>query len=176
MTSLKPIPPNGSSIDDKIFWAEETARNVGEPLSADPRIDPLLATLRELTADIMVLMRETGLVEICRHCEEDEGGSCCGRGIENRYDAVLLLINLMLGMQLRKAPINKSSCRFLGEQGCSLLARIVICISYVCDSITLNIPVERLSGLREKEGELLKTLYQLDINVREALAEYRDAQ
>lgn len=174
--NVQPVPHPGSSIDDKITWAEETYATAGDRLIEEKEIGSELESLVVFTKEIAELMQETGLVDLCRHCEEDEGGSCCGRGIENRYDAVLLLINVMLGVALQKARMNKSSCRFLSSTGCTLLARTVICISYVCDTITLNIPTERLSGLREKEGELLKTLYRLDILIRKKLTEIRDAQ
>ena len=114
-------------------------------------------------------MADIGIFEECRHCEEEEDGSCCGRGLENRYSGILLLINLLLGIELPKNRYNPKSCLFLTNKGCSLLARHVICVNYICKKITQNIDAEKIKFLREKEGRELETLFLLNERIRALL-------
>jgi hypothetical protein len=106
-------------------------------------------------------MAATGMVEICRRCEEEEGGSCCGAGLENRSDGWLLLTNLLLGCSLPAAAHDAESCYFLGPNGCRLTARHTICVNYVCRKITDQLSPGALARLREREGEELQCLFLL---------------
>lgn len=107
-------------------------------------------------------MTKTGIPEICRKCEKDEGGSCCGAGLEDKYDRWLLLVNLLLGIKLPKNRYDTKSCFFLGEGGCLLKARHVICVNYLCKKITDQIDPHKISVLREKEGIELYALFILN--------------
>ena len=81
--------------------AMEMARQLfgqwGDSLGADSRIRGLLETLRAKVAASGRVALEVGVAAACQRCEEEEGGSCCGAGIEDRYSPQLLLINLLLG-------------------------------------------------------------------------------
>jgi len=57
-------------------------------------------------------MLRTGIVDLCRECEEKEGGSCCGAGLENHYSGMLLLINRLLGVALRTKGKNRRAAFF----------------------------------------------------------------
>jgi hypothetical protein len=132
-------------------------------------VSDLLARFRKAAAQSRRRMREAGVADCCRDCDLREGGSCCGRGIEDRYSGVLLLINLLLGRPLPRARLDPSGCFFLGPGGCLLLARHVICINYLCTEITRRIGPERLLPLRESEGEEIETLFLLEERVKKLL-------
>ena len=158
-----------SSIEKKISWAAHSYRKYRDILIDDKNIRHLLEKFRKASSESQKEMIETGLVNLCRECEEEEGGACCGKGIENRYSGTLLLINLLLDVRLpEKAPDSKS-CFFLGEKGCSLSARHVICINYVCKKITDRIPGQVLNNLREKEGAELDILFMLNEKIKSVL-------
>jgi len=108
-------------------------------------------------------------VDECRDCEEREGGSCCGAGLENRYDVSLLLTNLLLGVKLPKQGHEPSSCFFLGAQGCVLRARHVICVNYLCKKISDHIDAKRIAALRAKEGVELELLFHLQEEIKKKI-------
>jgi hypothetical protein len=103
-----------------------------------------------------------GIVELCRECEEKEGGSCCGAGLEKHYSGMLLLINRLLGVTLPNQREEPSSCFFLSSSGCRLVARHVLCINYVCNKITSRRNADQLASLREAEGEEILLLFQVN--------------
>ena len=101
------------SIADKIAWAEAAMRELGESLRGDEQIKDLLARLRVAIRRSNEAMFDAGVVSVCAKCEQEEGGSCCGEGLENRYDGVMLLINLLLDVQLPHERCDAASCSFL---------------------------------------------------------------
>jgi len=158
-------------IEAKIAWAEELFRVRGEQLRADPIVADLAARLLPAAAASRRAMVAAGIVDICATCERDEGGSCCGAGLENRYDGVTLLINLLLGVELPAARSVPESCYFLGPAGCLLAARDVICVNFVCQKITDQVRLDRLAPMRELEGVELETLFALHTRLTAALGE-----
>ena len=106
-------------------------------------------------------MLKLGVVAECKHCEEQEGGSCCGTGIENKYDVELLLVNLLLEVSLQDQQVSQNSCYFLGEEGCKLTARHVLCVNYICNKLQKKLTREELLELQTCAGEELDTLFFL---------------
>ncbi|MGD8982379.1 MAG: hypothetical protein PVH99_05570 [Desulfobacteraceae bacterium] len=158
-----------SPIDAKIAWAEKRYHEVKGELRGDQEIPLLLDKLKGAIHASHKEMAEAGVVNECRDCEEREGGSCCGSGLENRYDGSLLLINLLLGVKLPRQGYDPSSCFFLGAQGCLLLARHVICVNYLCKKITERIDAEKIAALQEKEGVELERLFHLQEKIKEKI-------
>ena len=130
-----------------------------------PVVQEARETLKDLTPEKLVL--RSG-------CERDEGGSCCGAGLEDRYDGVTLLVNLLLGAELPARRPDPASCLFLGADGCRLLARDVICVNFICKKIADEVSPQRLGPLREREGIELEILFALHARLTELLAEGGD--
>jgi hypothetical protein len=158
-----------SSIEEKTVWAEACFQEFREPLLKDKTIAGLLRRQKRAIQASYKMMTEAGIVDVCRECERNEGGSCCGAGMENRYDGWLLLINLLLDATLPKDRYDPSSCFFLGSTGCLLSARHVICINYICKKITERIDQNKINALREKEGEELDILFFLHERIKHVL-------
>ncbi len=150
-----------SPIEAKIAWAEKRYHEVMGALLGDEEISPLLDKLKGAIHASHREMAKAGVVDECRDCEEREGGSCCGAGLENRYDGSLLLTNLLLGVKLPRQGHDPSSCLFLGAQGCLLMARHVICVNYLCKKISDRIDAKRIAALQAKEGVELELLFHL---------------
>lgn len=151
-----------SPINEKITWAEYCYESLRDKFLKDEVTVNYLIRLKNAINSSDKEMAKAGILEICRKCEKDEGGSCCGAGLENKYDRWLLLINLLLGIKLPKNRHDTKSCFFLGEGGCLLKARHVICVNYLCKKITDQIDPHKISVLREKEGIELYTLFILN--------------
>ena len=158
-----------SSIEEKIQWAEDCYQNLGAKILQDDKIKALLLQFRKTVKISHKEMSIVGVGDECRECVEKEGGSCCGAGLENRYTGRLLLINLMLNRALPRSRKDPKGCYFLGDQGCTLLARQVICVNYICKKITDHIDPDDISALREKEGVELGILFILNERIKEQL-------
>jgi hypothetical protein len=155
-------PPLDAPVEAKTAWAEACFERERTRLLGDQSLPPLLKALRNAAHRSREHMFRTGIVECCRGCEEKEGGSCCGAGLEKYYSGTLLLVNLLLGVTLPQQRDDPSSCFFLSSTGCRLLARHVLCINYVCKKITSRITPDQLAALREAEGEEILLLFQVN--------------
>jgi hypothetical protein len=161
--------PIHSSIEDKIAWAYRALGEHGSALREDQTVVRLLDQLRAESQASRQAMAATGVVAVCRHCDEWDGGSCCGAGIEDRYDGITLLINLLLGVSLPTRRQRDGGCFFLGPAGCALQARDVICINFMCREVVDAVGDQALAQLRDVEGAELQTLFQLHDRIARVL-------
>ena len=159
-----------SEIQDKIEEAQALLARHETRLRKDPQVRDLLDRLAQQIQASMEAMKALGVVAACRTCEELEGGSCCGVGIENRYSSTLLLINLLLGAQLPGGHLLIDSCYFLGARGCSLKARHVLCVNYLCEKIQRNLDAPDLIKLQTIVGEELETGFRVYEIIRKIIA------
>jgi len=166
--TAKEVPLAGPILD-KVFWAENCNRQEKKYLLGNRRTAHLLTKLREAVHASHAGMLEAGVLSICRACDQKEGGSCCGAGLENRYNGILLLINLLLGVEIPKRRSDSSSCFFLTPAGCALAARHVICVNFLCSKVMDRIDPEELIALREKEGIELELVFALQERIRKTL-------
>ena len=153
-------------VKERISWAESCFQCSGGLFLKDEKVAGLLSEFKSAVKASREAMDKTGVVALCRECDQEEGGSCCGRGLENKYDAWLLLINRLLGVVLPKVRQQADGCFFLGEKGCQLMARHVICVNYMCKKITNNIEASALNALREKEGAEINCLFMLNERIK----------
>lgn len=127
----------------------------------DKEIQGLLLHLNERIDATWKEMASIGVVRECTDCALKGGGSCCGAGMERWYSEILLLINLLLGRSIPEKAYEANSCYFLSEKGCTLRAREVICVDYLCQRIYKNIQYRKLIQLQKIAGEELITLFIL---------------
>ena len=157
------------SIEEKIEEARALHEALADRLRRDGRIRDLLVRLEQNTQASMQAMRAFRVVQACKWCEEQEGGSCCGAGIENRYDPLQLLINLLLDVSLPDRQKYPDSCYFLETDGCCLKARHVLCVNYLCKRLQENLSKDELETLQAIVGEELDTGFALHEAVRKEL-------
>jgi hypothetical protein len=139
-------------------------------LSLDESIGSMLEDLSQKISKVRSILRESGMAEICKLCDEKEGGSCCGKGIESYYDEPLLLLNCLLGVNIQAERLNEESCLFLGPTGCRLLARHSLCVNYMCEKLLKRYTTSELMALKDAEGEEL----ELTCSLCEILRPYID--
>ncbi len=123
-------------ITEKIAHARELFSIFGHQLLRDRNISKLLEEYHDAVKHTWEVMEQTGVCAFCTRCAIEDGGSCCGDGIENKFDAILLLINLLLGCDLPERRQIDCGCWFLGDTGCRLIARHVICVNYMCKALS----------------------------------------
>lgn len=119
----------------------------------DPHIVSLLKSLESKIAASDKALHDSGVFAICRHCSDEDGESCCGAGIENKYTPRLLLINLLLGITLPEKRLWSKGCFFLSKNGCGLKMRQVLCVNYLCLKIQRMLPSNDLATLQQITGE-----------------------
>ena len=123
-------------IKEEIVKAKALYYRYGEEMSNDNGLMMLMEDYRKAIVKSHELMEEIGIIEKCTECAKNEkAGSCCFQGVEEWYDHLLLLINLMLGVEITTDHDISGGCLFVGEKGCTLLARHAFCVNYICLSI-----------------------------------------
>lgn len=162
------------TIQEKIAQAQQLNEYWGKQLRSDPTIVKLAASFVESSNDTWQLMHDLGVVTICRECEETFGGSCCGAGIENKYNDVLLLLNLLLDVSLPQSRPKERSCYFLGNHGCMLKARHALCINYLCLRIQKSLSQDDFIRLQHAGGEEVDALFTLYEELKKKLRRYTD--
>jgi hypothetical protein len=158
-------------IHQKILKAHDFFAFWGEALWLDPHINSLLKSVEMKIAASSKAVLDMGLFTACRHCEEEEGGSCCGAGIENKYTPRLLLINLLYGVTLPEERLWSNSCFFLSESGCSLKLRHILCVNYLCLKVQKMLSSKDLTRLQEIIGEEMDMGFILDEAVKKFIGE-----
>jgi hypothetical protein len=149
------------SIQDKIGLAQDLYANWGDVLLTDPHIKDLLEKLDGSIGASRKVMLDLHIVETCKRCDEEEGGSCCGAGMENKFDTVLLLINLLLGVSLPTHHCRRESCYLLSDRGCLLKVRLVLCVDFLCHKIINALRRDELIRLQQISGDELVTGFML---------------
>ncbi len=155
------------SIQGKIQLARSLYTTWKDRLLGTSLILDSLDALRQSIAATEQTMRELGILDLCKHCDQEEGGSCCGSGIENKYDAVLLLINLLFGVSLPEKRYDANSCYFASEHGCVLTARHVLCVNYICSKIEQALHPDKIIAVQRIAGNELDLSFMLHETVKE---------
>lgn len=134
----------------------------GEALERDAGLNALVAAYREGILKTAASMREMGVVGGCTVCATEGAGSCCFQGIEDGYDHMLLLINLLLGCDIPNSREILENCFFVGEKGCKLIARYYFCIHYLCPDLQELLGQSRCKDLLSAVGEELSAGWELE--------------
>ena len=132
-----------------------------DQLKREPHIHQLIEKLEGCLENSREAMLELGIVETCKHCDEEEGGSCCGAGLENKFDTILLLMNLLLGVSLPERHHRPDSCYLLTDKGCRLKVRLVLCVDFLCPKILNTLSRGDLMRLQQVSGDELTTGFML---------------
>ncbi len=143
-------------MEKKLQWAQHIYDSFSSRLLKDKTVCSLLENYKKSIEESWQAMRDTGVVKECTRCALEDGGSCCGSGIENKFDVVNLLINLLMGIKLPSSPWDPTGCWFLGENGCQIMARHVICVNFMCKRLYEALTpekIKRVQAAMEKETE-----------------------
>jgi hypothetical protein len=135
----------------------------GSALCGDEKVQELLENYRKAIARTYEAMAAEGVVRACSQCAQGPAGSCCFEGVEDWYDPVLLLINLLLDVPLPSQPEIPKACFFVGQGGCKLRGRYAFCVNFLCPK--LNTEMEN-GKLRHAAGEELLCGWELEKAIR----------
>ncbi len=159
------------SIEDKIQMARALYVQWGRALLEDAGIRGLLQRLERDMAFSHETMHLLGIDSACARCDATAPeGSCCSRGLENKYDVVLLLLNLLMGVGLDGGRSREDSCFFLGPRGCRLRVRSLLCIEYLCPELEEALGWEGLLRIQGATGGELESSFFLCDAVKKRIA------
>ena len=121
----------------------------------DARLAAALAELRKHAEALAAHMRSLDFGTLCTACASRPDGGCCSAYMADNVDAVLLLINLLLGSDVRPVGTDPAGCRFLGERGCVFLIKPIFCLNYNCRAILDTTPAMGLAELFRRAAAVL---------------------
>ena len=134
-------------VEQEIDKAKAFYNVYGSALRKDERVQGLLENYRKAIARTYDTMSEEGVLRTCAQCAQGPSGSCCFEGVEDWYDPVLLLINLLLDVPLPSQREIPRACFFVGQGGCKLRSRYAFCVNFLCPKLSAG----------TKNGKLLRT-------------------
>lgn len=134
-------------IGQVIHQARAFCDAYGTFLRKDPEVQGLLGAYRKAIDRTYDAMAEARVLETCSECAQRPSGSCCFEGVEDWYDPVLLVINLLLDVPLPSRREIPKACFFLGQKGCKLRGRYAFCVNFLCPELSAGM----------KAGTLLRT-------------------
>jgi len=148
---------------DKLAKAKSLLRKYGDTLSCVAQIKEQLEVVRDAVSLLDAHMTAMDMGKTCTACAARPDGGCCSAymGHENN-DALLLLMNILTGVDVRIVRDDGIECCFLAETGCILLFKPIFCLNYLCGRIQKESTVTELRLLEQKTGTLLSAQGQLE--------------
>ena len=138
-------------------------------LTASPLFQEELECLRQQCFALDRHMQSMSLGQLCSQCAARPGGGCCSAYMADNTDSLLLLINLLLGVQVECRNAVDENCCFLGEHGCFFLVKPIFCLNYNCKNILTSGDAKSLKGLHRLAGAVLSQQTRVENLLLDAL-------
>lgn len=151
-----------SSVSERLRIARDIYERFSEPLKADTALMQDLDTLRAQAAELSAHMSAMDMGVQCVHCASKEGGGCCSLYMSGETDAVQMLLNLLVDIDVKQVRDDGVECCFLGSNGCLFLFKPMFCLNYNCTHIKENSSTESLQQLEVLSGNLLRQQYLIE--------------
>ncbi|MCK8602099.1 hypothetical protein [Desulfoferrobacter suflitae] len=149
-------------IEQKLELAEQLFRSQKKELAHDQRISRLVAQLQHALHLSWQCMTALGIGKSCAACDSTAPrGSCCSRGLENKYDVSLLIANLLFGVNLPRTHVRRESCYFLSPRGCTLTVRNMLCVDYLCPELEAKLGSRAVAAIQTVTAEEVTTTFLL---------------
>ncbi|NOQ46466.1 MAG: hypothetical protein GQ559_07315 [Desulfobulbaceae bacterium] len=150
------------TIDKKLKEARELYVRYGSRLLAHQDIRSHLENLDQFSSLLSRQMLSMGMDRLCTACAGRDGGGCCSAYMANNTDAILLLINLLLHVEVDKQHNNDVECCFLGKAGCTLPIKPIFCLNYNCSRIQDAATAAEIKILDKAAGKLLSEQIEME--------------
>jgi len=150
---------------EKLKKAETLISTYGTGLlTKEEAIQKQLAIVNDSVLALDIQMTAMELGKTCTACAAAPEGGCCSAymGHENN-DALLLMMNILAGVDVRLVRADEVECCFLAETGCILLFKPIFCLNYLCSRIQKGSSEKQLRLLKLKTGALLTAQGQLEL-------------
>lgn len=151
-----------SDVTYKLDLAINLYRDYHARFERDKRIRQELVRLDDLIADLQQKMASLAMFSICAECGRKSGGGCCSAFMAGETDSILLLINLLLGVDVDFQHDNGPECFYLGDSGCIFKAKPMFCLNYNCSAIYENDPGTGIAEMEKAAGRVLRRQYKVE--------------
>ncbi len=148
-----------SSIADKLKTANNLYDQFYDQLTTDDSLNRALEKLQFLEKELSAHMTAMNMGAQCVQCASKEGGGCCSLYMAGETDAVQMLMNLLIGIEVRRVRDDGFECCFLGPAGCLFAFKPMFCLNYNCTHIKEKSGSAMLQKLEQLSGNLLRHQY-----------------
>lgn len=162
---------DASGVKREIKEAKELFTEKGRELLSDKELGSLLKEYRDAISKTTGLMLDVGISRACASCAAGKVESCCFEGAEEWYGRVLLLVNLLMGINPPSSPEKKGQCLFNGREGCRLRARYSYCINYLCPELNASLGPAAVTRFLSTAGIELALGWEVERRVIKLLGE-----
>ncbi len=156
-------------ISKKIIQAFILKEKIETVLLKTKEFSELLHKLKTSIQTNNGIRNSIGLSKICSICGSHKK-DCCGRGVELRYSAELLALNILFGITIPPERRFPDSCYFLSENGCILFVRDIFCINFLCDKVRNSLQLKSLKRLWEHEGLETSLIFRAEEYIKRRLS------
>jgi hypothetical protein len=163
-----------SSVEEKQRCAEDIYRKYKFLLLSNKDLQKDFDILQKHTQLLNAHMGKMGMGELCSRCAENEGGGCCSHYMAGETDAIQLLMNLLVGVDVKQLRSDDVECCFLGENGCLFSIKPMFCLNYNCTRIHQAAASENIDTLGNLTGKLLGQQYEIEGKLLELLQKYEE--
>ncbi len=146
----------------KLTMATSLYERHGEMIKAQPKVATKLAAANDAERAVSTQMATMNLGARCAQCAIQPGGGCCSSFMANENDVLQLLMNLLVGKEVKIQHDNTVDCGLLGTAGCTLTFKPLFCLNYLCSQIKENEESASLTQLEQRTGELLQAQLVLE--------------
>lgn len=150
------------SVSEKRDTAHRLFMLYGSLLLNDQELQQDLFILKNLSSTLSSQMASMGMNELCRDCGSRHGGGCCSSFMAGETDGILLLINLVLGVDLKVQRDDDIECCYLGKEGCILKVKPIFCLNYNCQKILQENSGDSLALLDKAAGNVLRKQVEIE--------------
>lgn len=157
------------TVNDKLNQAGRLHANLGGRAASVPGLTEALGQLREHACALDEQMRVMEMGQRCGQCAATPGGGCCSAFMAGNADAVQLLINLLMGVDVTYQEQSGENCGFLGPQGCLFLVKPIFCLNYNCSHILTGSEPGHLAALYQRAAAVLRQQTEVESLLLEEL-------
>jgi len=134
----------------------------GKHLLENREIHHSLRLLKNHAENLSAHMLDMKLDRLCTHCATTSDGGCCSSYMEANSNALLLLINQLYGVDVKKQHTSEVECCFLGDTGCILTIKPIFCLNYNCKHIVDQAGKQEMATLEYLSGRMLNEQINLE--------------
>jgi hypothetical protein len=174
MSTYKKLRQQGffGSVDEKQRCAEEMYWQYGSSLLVDKELLADFDILKKDAQHLNAHMEAMCMGELCVRCAQSEKGGCCSLFMAGETDAIQLLMNLLIGIDVKQLRSDGVECCFLGENGCLFLIKPIFCLNYNCKKIHDAASANDIQKLENLTGRLLRKQYEIEKKLLELIEKY----
>jgi hypothetical protein len=154
---------------EKLAAARTLFAELAGRLTASKLLTEELERLRSHTQALDRHMEAMDLGQLCGGCAANPGGSCCSAYMAGNTDAIQILINLLLGVNVGQQQDSRENCCFLGPQGCLFLVKPIFCLNYNCTHILDSAEPKSLDMLYQRAAAVLSQQTRIEFLLLEEL-------